>query len=319
MNRAVGKRPMFESEADIRGFIACAVASVRRGEIRIQAFTFMTTHFHMIVESVVGALAEAFRRIESDYVTGFNRRHDRDGPLVRGRFLSKLVAHDAYWANLVQYLDDNAVAAGIVADPAAYPHASAFHYVRDEGPHWLNRDPVERFVVARSGGRTYDPADYRRLFHRPIAESHREWIQSRIERGDRHDDAFADLVRASSEYIKAWLVERARVADGTTPGVPIVDFASLQTAISGCRSTRPVWRIGRTKRCDVWTVLTAGLLRSVVADSFETIARRMNVPLSTARDRSRRHAILLRSDPDYREAAEAVTTRALQSMVEVWA
>ena len=92
MNRAVGKRTLFEDKKDIRLFLACVARSVRRGEIRVHAYVIMTTHFHLLLESVKGELDVAMRRIESEYVMAFNRRHGRDGPLVRGRFRSKLVA-----------------------------------------------------------------------------------------------------------------------------------------------------------------------------------------------------------------------------------
>jgi hypothetical protein len=179
---------------------------------------------------------------------------------VRGRFLSKIVDHGAYWAHLVRYLDDNPVAAGIVVDPTTYPYGSAFHYVRSEGPHWLDRGPVERYVAAQMGTDRYDPASYRKLFHRALTPSEREWVETRIERGDRHGDHFADLMRATPSAVREWLCERARNADGMTPGVPIVDAATLLTALAAAQEALPVWKVGRTRPCDGWSVMTAGLL-----------------------------------------------------------
>ena len=40
---------------DIRLFLACVARSVRRGEIRVHAYVVMTTHFHLLLESVKGA------------------------------------------------------------------------------------------------------------------------------------------------------------------------------------------------------------------------------------------------------------------------
>jgi len=39
----------------------------------------------------VGELSEALRRSQNEYSRFFNRRHKRDGTLVRGRFFSKPV------------------------------------------------------------------------------------------------------------------------------------------------------------------------------------------------------------------------------------
>jgi hypothetical protein len=160
MNRAVGKRPLFEGEVDLRDFEDSIAASVDRGEIRLQSYAFLTTHFHMLVESPTGHLSEALRRIESEYVQRFNLRHDRDGPLVRGRFRSKIVDDLRYWFALVRYIDHNPVEAGLVALPSEYPHGSAFHYARLEGPPWLDRAPVEHFVRKLRSAPSFSPIDY---------------------------------------------------------------------------------------------------------------------------------------------------------------
>ena len=314
MNRAVGRRPLFEGEADIRNFINCLVSSVKRQEIRIQAFTFLTTHFHLLLESVAGRLGAALRRIESEYVSRFNRRHDRDGPLVRGRFLSKIVDHDAYWARIVRYIDDNPVAAGLTTDPSRYPHGSAAHYVLPEGPHWLHRDPVERFVSARRGGKAYDGADYRAVFHSGLSQTEREWVESRVRRGDRYDDPFADLIGAAPKVVREWLVERARIADGMRPGIPVVDVGTVQAAVAATRASSATWQVGMGRQGrDGWVVLLVGLLRSLCAESFESIGRRLGEPQSTAYSQFQRHAALILADAAYGMQVELVAGTALRT------
>src|SRR5437762_1564511 len=91
MNRALGRRTLFETEEDARSFLARAADAVRRGEIRLHSFTLLTTHFHLIVTSVDGRLSASIGRTESEFARGFNDRRTRDGPLVRGRFRSKRI------------------------------------------------------------------------------------------------------------------------------------------------------------------------------------------------------------------------------------
>jgi hypothetical protein len=319
MNRAVGRRPLFETADDIGSFESCIVASIKRGEIRVQSFAFLTTHFHLLVESVVGELSEALRRIESEYVFRFNRRHDRDGPLVRGRFCSKIVDHSVYWSRLIRYIDDNPVDAGLVSDPVAYPHCSAHHYAHSDGPHWLDREPVERFVLAHSGGRPYGADEYRRLFRRPQTASERAWIEDRVLRGDRHEDAFSNLIDAAPEVVRQRLVERARIADGMRPGVPILDVDTLLAAIGFEQSRRPTWLIGDGKRRrSAWDVIQVGLLRTLCEVPFRAIAELAAVPISTAQTRCAAHACLLQSDAEYEEVVTQVVRRALQEFGD-WA
>lgn len=317
MNRAVGRRPLFENEGDIRSFISCLVAAVRRDEIRVQAYTFMTTHFHLLLESVLGTLGVALRRVESEYVRRFNRRHDRDGPLVRGRFASKRVDHPAYWARVVRYIDDNPVAAGLVASPYDYPHGSAAHYGRPEGPHWLDRRRVEEHV-SRVTRRPYDPAGYREAFPARTPQSERDWVEARILRGDRYGDPFSDLMAAAPPAVRTWLVERGRLADGTRPGIPVLDVDTLLRALDPARRLDPEWRIGTGRaRRPGWELLLVGLLRSLCAESFESIARRVGVPASTAHSQFLRHAALIAADAGYADRLQTVASSALNAFASV--
>lgn len=98
--RGIGKRSIFETHRDIEAFEACIARAVRREEIEVHGFVFMTTHFHLLVRSRNGRLSEAMRRVLNEYTRYFNRTRDRDGTVWRGRFLETcgledLPAHSA--------------------------------------------------------------------------------------------------------------------------------------------------------------------------------------------------------------------------------
>src|SRR5262245_12079043 len=114
INRGVARRTLFEGESDIRFFLAELARAVRRGEIELHAYAIMSTHFHLLVCSPNGLLAVAMRNVEREYVRRFNRVRRRDGPLMRGRFLSKPVFSLAYRRLLVRYIDFNPVRASLV-------------------------------------------------------------------------------------------------------------------------------------------------------------------------------------------------------------
>src|SRR5437867_1139696 len=103
MNRGIARRPVFETRADIRFFLACLARAVRRGELEVHVFCVLTTHFHLLVRSPIGRLAVAMKRIENAYVRYYNRTRRRDGPLFRGRFRSRPVESLRYRNLLVRY------------------------------------------------------------------------------------------------------------------------------------------------------------------------------------------------------------------------
>ena len=116
MNRAIARRTLFEDRTDVRYFLSRLAREVRAGRLEMQAWSVMGTHFHLLVRSPRGELSQAMRRAQSEYVCHFNRRHRRDGTLIRGRFLSKPVTTERHRRVLVAYIDQNPVVAGMSAE-----------------------------------------------------------------------------------------------------------------------------------------------------------------------------------------------------------
>jgi REP element-mobilizing transposase RayT len=312
MNRAVGRRPFFEDEVDLRDFEDCLAASVDRGEIRLQSFSLITNHFHLLVESRIGNLAEALRRIESEYAQRFNGRHDRDGPLVRGRFRSKLVEGLGYWFTLVRYIDHNPVEAGLAATPSEHRHGSAFHYARHADPHWLDRSPVEQFVCARSAAQSYRPSDYADVFKSSPDRSTSALLMRRVLLGDRGTDPFKSLLDAAPDDVRRWLVERARLADGMRPGLPIAEAGGVLDLVQRGFSNDPRRKVdGRKRSYTAAEVLSAGLLRQACAETVETIARLLRRSETAVRRMLGVHAREMATTPAYADVAQGVVHQVL--------
>ena len=81
MNRPIGRRTLFENDADFRYFLSLLAQQVRAGRLEIHAYSLMLTHFHLLVRSVKGELSEAMRQIQYRYSRRFNRTRMRDGSL----------------------------------------------------------------------------------------------------------------------------------------------------------------------------------------------------------------------------------------------
>ena len=317
MNRAVGKRMLFEDDIDIRLFLACVARSVRRGEIRVFAYAILTTHFHLLVESCLGALGAAMRRIESAYVRAFNQRHDRDGPLVRGRFCSKIVASYGYWRRLVRYIDQNPVQAGIAKVPWDYKHGSAAHYVRGRGPRWLDRSVIQGEVRALSGMRPFDGADYQRIFGSPASPAEQEWLLSRLTYGDREPDPLPHLLKAAPRAVRAWLEERTRIADGTRAGMPVIDVDSLTQTLKEQALESPHWMVGHSRlMARGWKLAEVGLLRDLCGLPLRGISHRIQRPVSSVSQLYAAYAEAMRDDPAFRDRAVSAARAALRRFGE---
>jgi len=304
MNRAIARRTLFEARADIRFFLARLAGAVRRGQLEVHAWCVLTTHFHLLVRSPVGELSEAMRQVQNDYVRRFNRGRRRDGPLVRGRFISRPVRSLAYRELLVRYIDLNPVQAGLAPSAVEYPWCSAASYARVVGPPWLSRDWVEGLVQRRLERSTYDPADYARAFDRERTRRARALVERRL-RGPQQRSGFDPLdhlVEGAPVRVLRWLRAKARLADGGRPGLPVSDPRAVRESLDRVRAAEPEWRVATNRKSrSGWDVVEVGLLRDLCGAGYAEIATRLGVEAQTARRVYRLHAELLEVDEGYGE------------------
>jgi hypothetical protein len=103
----------------------------------------METHYHLALETPQGNLQRVMRHIDGVYTQRFNRLHQRNGPLFRGRYKAILIDADVYLVAVTRYVHLNPVEAGKADDPKNYPWSSHRYYLRPRGaPRWLDLGKV---------------------------------------------------------------------------------------------------------------------------------------------------------------------------------
>jgi len=276
MSRGIARRTIFETRRDVRFLLACLARQVRLGDLEVLAYSILTTHFHLLVRSPRGRLSAAMQRALDAYARWFNRSRRRDGPLFRSRFVNRLVESDSYAMAVVRYIDHNAVSAGLVDRPEAYPHGSASKYARARGPAWLSREPIQR-MASGTRGRPWNPADYARCFSDPPTRGGRWLVGRRLDDTTlRAGDPLDELLASAPDEVRAWMAWKARLADGTSPGWPVVSPRTVTRCVDGVADATPLPRsvLGRstaTRR----ELLLVGILRTCSGLRLDEIARRL--------------------------------------------
>ena len=312
-NRGLAKRVIFPDRRAKRRFLALVACSVRRGELVVDAFCIMGTHFHLLASSPSGSISYAMMRILNAYARYFNRRYRRDGSPFRGRFFSCPIEDDTHWRSTVRYIDFNPVLAGLCGHPAEYPFGSATHYaLQHRGPIWLRRQRVERHVAGVMDRAVYRPSDYMRLRARAMSQAEMEVVERRIRSAAIEDDPTDELRNMTNAGVALWMRRQAALADGLSAWAPIAGSDAVLERIKTVRDQAGPLTIkpGRN-HWDADVLLEVGLLHDVAGMGCAEISRRIGCSGSTAGLRLKRHRQALEDADTYAERAAEITRGAL--------
>jgi REP element-mobilizing transposase RayT len=143
MNKGAAGRVVFIDDGGKRAFIKLLGEAVQIWNIRIHSYSLRDTHYHLLIETPEGNLSRAMRHIDGVYTQRFNRVHQCDGALFRGRYKAILIDGETYLLEIVRYIHNQSMKVGEVSDPSEDKWASHRAYMwEDARPLWLSIDYI---------------------------------------------------------------------------------------------------------------------------------------------------------------------------------
>ncbi len=118
MNKGASGRVIFFDDGGKRAFLKLLGEAVQIWNIRIHSYSLRDTHYHLLIETPEGNLSRAMRHIDGVYTQRFNRVHQCDGALFRGRYKAILIDEESYLMEIARYIHNQGVRASEVVDPA---------------------------------------------------------------------------------------------------------------------------------------------------------------------------------------------------------
>ena len=109
MSRGTDRREIFTGDApsaqkaggtsrDCGHFLELLEEMVERYGVKVHAYVLMWNHYHLLVQTPHGNLSRAMQWLNVSYGVWFNRKHERVGPLLQGRFKSVPIDGEGFWA-----------------------------------------------------------------------------------------------------------------------------------------------------------------------------------------------------------------------------
>ncbi len=174
MNRGRRSESIFSDRSDYLLFIDLLIETSEIFNVKVAAYCLMTNHYHLLLHTPDGNISRCMRHLNSVYTQRYNRTHGCDGQLFRGRYASILVSEDSHLLQLVRYIHNNPVKAGLVKDIPDYEWSSYRGYLSYAGKwNWLYKDYIFSMITPEKGGRLKsfiefmkddDPTEVTRLF-----------------------------------------------------------------------------------------------------------------------------------------------------------
>jgi len=125
ITRGVDRQATFFENDDYALYKDALKRNADRYGCSIHAYVLMTNHVHLLLTpDSERSIPITMQGMGRDYVQRINERYGRTGTLWQGRYKACLVQDDLYLLHCQRYIELNPVRAGMVSDPADYPHSS---------------------------------------------------------------------------------------------------------------------------------------------------------------------------------------------------
>ena len=134
-SRGNEKKTIFKDDTDRETFLKILAHVNKRYHWLCHAYCLMDNHYHLLVETPDGNLSLGMRQLNGVYTQARNKRHNKIGHLLQGRYKAILIQKDSHLLEVCRYVVLNPVRAGMVARPEDWKWSSYQATAGRESPH----------------------------------------------------------------------------------------------------------------------------------------------------------------------------------------
>lgn len=165
MLRGINRQQIFLEPEDYALFLVVLLECKAISAFNLSAYCLMGNHIHLLIRAGDEDISVVMKRIGIRFVQRINRKYGRSGHLFQDRYKSETVRDDSHFVNLIRYIHQNPVKAGLTDCAATYSHSSYQDYakpnpvsVTDTGFLFelIKRDQFEELMLAPVSGTFLD-------------------------------------------------------------------------------------------------------------------------------------------------------------------
>ena len=147
---------IFEDDEDCEKMLQTLADVKSVSKFKLFAYCLMKNHCHLLLKEEEEGLDQIFKRIGARYVYWYNLKYKRAGHLYQDRFKSEAVENDKYFLDVLRYIHQNPIKAGICENLSDYEWSSYMEYIEAD----KTRGSSVPQVISKTQNR---PMSYRNL------------------------------------------------------------------------------------------------------------------------------------------------------------
>jgi len=120
---------IFRDEKDRQRLKTILERTKERYGYLLHGYVFMSNHYHLLIETPHANIKQIMQNINTSYTVFVNRKYQRSGHLLQGRYKAFIVDKERYLLELGRYIHLNPVRAGLVRRPEDFKWSSYHAYV----------------------------------------------------------------------------------------------------------------------------------------------------------------------------------------------
>ncbi|MBI4838064.1 MAG: transposase [Nitrospirae bacterium] len=133
--------PIYRGAGDYKKFLEILSKLPLRYGIILHGYVLMENHYHLLIETPKSNITKAMHWLNAVYTAYFNRKHNRVGHLLQGRYKGLLIEKERYLVAVSRYIHLNPVRAMMARRPDEYQWSSYPEYIgKEKESKWLKCD-----------------------------------------------------------------------------------------------------------------------------------------------------------------------------------
>ena len=150
VNRGNNKEMIFIRHGDKEFFRHLFAKEFRERGIRLAAYCLMDNHAHFLLGGELTDISDSISRIQTIYAMRYNEARERRGHVFQGRFRSECIDSQRYFLQVLRYIHNNPVKAGMCRECSEYAWHSFGEYLHSAGWSLPGQENLDRYFTTAS-------------------------------------------------------------------------------------------------------------------------------------------------------------------------